>query len=103
MALHALQMRGMMARPVSTNMCSRAAFVVIGGLAFANAILMLSHKYEYIMYCYYKQDGPEDKFSLDAVAPRLTELLGQECKMAPDCKGDAVNSLVSSNIHLMLY
>lgn len=40
--------------------------------------------------------GPEDKYSLDAVAPRLTELLGQECKMAPDCKGDAVNEMVNA-------
>jgi hypothetical protein len=40
------------------------------------------------------QSGPEDKFSLNAVAPRLTELLGQECKMAPDSKGAAVADLV---------
>merc|ERR1719433_2500797 len=36
------------------------------------------------------KDGPEDKFSLGPVAPRLTELLGTEVKMAPDCIGDAV-------------
>jgi phosphoglycerate kinase len=42
------------------------------------------------------KSGPEDKFSLDAVAPRLTELLGQECKMAPDCKGPIVLEMVNS-------
>jgi len=42
------------------------------------------------------KSGPEDKFSLDAVAPRLTELLGQECKMAPDCKGAEVQSMVDA-------
>merc|ERR1719310_617786 len=31
------------------------------------------------------KDGPEDKFSLGPVAPRLSELLGKEVKMAPDC------------------
>jgi phosphoglycerate kinase len=40
------------------------------------------------------KNGPEDKFSLAPAAARLTELLGQECKMAPDCKGDAVKSMV---------
>lgn len=33
--------------------------------------------------------GPEDKFSLGPVAPRLSELLGKEVTMAPDCIGDA--------------
>jgi len=42
------------------------------------------------------KNGPEDKFSLSAVAPRLTELLGQECKMAPDCKGAEVKAMVDS-------
>eukprot|EP00611_Tribonema_gayanum_P030332 TRINITY_DN83_c0_g2_i4.p1 TRINITY_DN83_c0_g2~~TRINITY_DN83_c0_g2_i4.p1 ORF type:complete len:456 (-),score=190.43 TRINITY_DN83_c0_g2_i4:265-1539(-) len=42
------------------------------------------------------KDGPEDKFSLDAVAPRLSQLLGVECKMAPDCKGDAVAAMVDA-------
>ncbi|CAM9726844.1 unnamed protein product [Ectocarpus sp. 4 AP-2014] len=36
------------------------------------------------------KDGPEDKFSLGPVAERLTELLGKDCKMAPDCVGDEV-------------
>lgn len=40
--------------------------------------------------------GPEEKFSLKPVAGRLTELLGKECKMAPDCIGDDVGSMVSS-------
>ena len=43
-----------------------------------------------------QQSGPEDKFSLDAVAPRLTELLGQECKMAKDCIGEETTGLVNS-------
>ncbi|CAM9739371.1 unnamed protein product [Discosporangium mesarthrocarpum] len=40
------------------------------------------------------KDGPEDKFSLEPVAGRLTELLGKECKMAPDCIGDEVSAMV---------
>lgn len=42
------------------------------------------------------KSGPEDKFSLKPVASRLTELLGKECKMAPDCIGDEVGSMMSS-------
>merc|ERR1719267_168539 len=42
------------------------------------------------------KEGPEDKFSLGPVAPRLTELLGTEVKMAPDCIGDAVKEVVDS-------
>lgn len=41
------------------------------------------------------KDGPEDKFSLGPVAERLTELLGRPVKMAPDCIGDGVASIVS--------
>merc|ERR1711966_51125 len=36
------------------------------------------------------KDGPEDKFSLSPVAPRLSELLGKDVVMAPDCIGDGV-------------
>nr|AAW79325.1 phosphoglycerate kinase [Isochrysis galbana] len=39
--------------------------------------------------------GPEDKFSLGPVAPRLSELLGKEVTMAPDCIGDAVADCVT--------
>jgi len=39
------------------------------------------------------KDGPEDKFSLAPVSARLTELLGTECVMAPDCVGDEVNKM----------
>lgn len=39
------------------------------------------------------KDGPEDKFSLAPVAARLTELLGKECKMAPDCIGADVAAI----------
>lgn len=41
------------------------------------------------------KDGPEDKFSLGPVATRLTELLGKNVTMAPDCVGDQVASIVS--------
>ncbi|CAM9151510.1 unnamed protein product [Choristocarpus tenellus] len=41
------------------------------------------------------KDGPEDKFSLGPVSTRLTELLGTECKMAPDCIGDEVSTMVN--------
>merc|ERR1719389_443309 len=36
------------------------------------------------------KSGPEDKFSLGPVAPRLSELLGKEVVMAPDCIGEGV-------------
>lgn len=42
------------------------------------------------------KDGPEDKFSLGPVADRLTELLGKDCKMAPDCIGDEVAAIANS-------
>merc|ERR1712127_681155 len=41
------------------------------------------------------KDGPEDKFSLGPVAPRLSELLGKDVVMAPDCIGDGVKECVS--------
>merc|ERR1712203_1262919 len=40
------------------------------------------------------KSGPEDKFSLGPVAPRLSELLGKEVAMAPDCIGDGVAECV---------
>merc|ERR1719199_474142 len=40
------------------------------------------------------KDGREDKFSLGPVAGRLTELLGKEVTMAPDCIGDGVADCV---------
>merc|ERR1719327_125107 len=42
------------------------------------------------------KDGPEDKFSLGPVAPRLSELLGKDVTMAPDCIGDAVAEKVGA-------
>jgi len=42
------------------------------------------------------KSGPEDKFSLGPVAPRLSELLGKEVVMAPDCIGDGVKACVDS-------
>lgn len=40
------------------------------------------------------KDGPEDKFSLGPVATRLSELLGKDVTMAPDCIGDEVKAIV---------
>ena len=40
------------------------------------------------------KDGPEDKFSLGPCAERLSELLGQEVALAPDCIGDDVAKMV---------
>merc|ERR1719453_2981434 len=50
------------------------------------------------------KDGPEDKFSLGPCAPRLSELLGTEVMMGPDCIGDAVAEKVGamSNGDVML-
>merc|ERR1719277_2464331 len=42
------------------------------------------------------KDGPEDKFRLNPVVPRLTELLGQEVGKADDCIGDAVTAKVDA-------
>merc|ERR1719235_2527152 len=42
------------------------------------------------------KSGPEDKFSLAPVAPRLSELLEKDVVMAPDCIGDAVAGCVDS-------
>jgi phosphoglycerate kinase len=39
-------------------------------------------------------DGPEDKFSLGPCAERMTELLGQDVTLAPDCIGDEVAKIV---------
>ncbi|KAG8462913.1 hypothetical protein KFE25_001686 [Diacronema lutheri] len=41
------------------------------------------------------KDGPEDKFSLAPCAVRMSELLGKEVVMAPDCIGDSVAALVA--------
>merc|ERR1711972_464292 len=40
------------------------------------------------------KSGPEDKFSLGPVAPRLSELLGKDVVMAPDCIGEGVKECV---------
>lgn len=41
------------------------------------------------------KNGPEDKFSLKPVTPRLSELLGQEVPLVSDCIGDAVATHVA--------
>jgi phosphoglycerate kinase len=53
-----------------------------------------------------KGEGPEDKFSLSPCAGRLAELLGKEVKMAPDCIGEKVKSMVDAmkvRSHLYLH
>jgi len=40
------------------------------------------------------KDGPEDKFSLGPCAERMSELLGQDVTLAPDCIGDEVAKIV---------
>merc|ERR1712032_114241 len=42
------------------------------------------------------KDGPEDKFSLAPCAARMGELLGKEVKLAPDCIGEEVATMVSA-------
>merc|ERR1711885_107893 len=39
-------------------------------------------------------DGPEDKFSLSPAAERMSEILGQDVTLAPDCIGDEVAKIV---------
>merc|ERR1712166_826670 len=41
------------------------------------------------------KDGPEDKFSLAPCATRMSELLGGDVTLAPDCIGDAVGKIVA--------
>ena len=41
------------------------------------------------------KDGPEPKFSLAPVAPRLSELLGQDVPLLSDCIGPAVADVIS--------
>merc|ERR1719261_1197973 len=41
------------------------------------------------------KDGPEDKFSLGPCAERMTEYIGSEVKLAPDCVGDEVSAMVN--------
>merc|ERR1711998_516448 len=40
------------------------------------------------------KEGPEDKFSLGPCAERMSEYIGSEVKLAPDCIGDEVTSMV---------
>merc|ERR1711990_1431448 len=40
------------------------------------------------------KDGPEDKFSLSPAAERMSEILGQDVTLAPDCIGDEVAKIV---------
>jgi phosphoglycerate kinase len=41
------------------------------------------------------KDGPEDKFSLGPCAARMSELLGKEVPLAPDCIGEEVTKMVN--------
>merc|ERR1711937_46523 len=47
------------------------------------------------------KDGPEDKFRLNPVVPRLTELLGQEVGKADDCIGDEVDAMSDGEILIL--
>lgn len=40
------------------------------------------------------KEGPEDKFSLGPCAERMSEYIGSEVKLAPDCIGDEVATMV---------
>lgn len=42
------------------------------------------------------KNGPEEKFSLSPCATRMSELLGNDVTIAPDCIGDDVSAIVSS-------
>merc|ERR1712176_541201 len=42
------------------------------------------------------KDGPEDKFRLNPVVPRLSELLGMDVGKADDCIGDEVTAKVNA-------
>jgi len=44
-----------------------------------------------------RPDGKEDKFSLAPCAERMSELLGQEVILAPDCIGDEVAKIVDGS------
>merc|ERR1719194_305102 len=41
-------------------------------------------------------EGPEDKFSLGPCAERMTEYIGSEVKLAPDCIGEEVAAIVDA-------
>merc|ERR1712241_1194213 len=43
-----------------------------------------------------RPDGKEDKFSLAPCAERMSELLGQDVTLAPDCIGDEVAKIVDA-------
>jgi len=51
------------------------------------------------------KEGPEPKFSLAPVAPRLSELLGKEVKLLSDCVGpavaDATDSMADGDVCLL--
>lgn len=42
------------------------------------------------------KNGPTDEFSLAPCATRLSELLGQDVPLAPDCIGDEVSAMVNA-------
>lgn len=42
------------------------------------------------------KNGPEEKFSLRPCADRMSELLGKEVKLAPDCIGNKVTAMVEA-------
>lgn len=42
------------------------------------------------------KDGPEDKFSLGPCAERMTEYIGSEVKLAPDCIGEETAKMIDA-------
>ena len=68
---------------VSQHAC--VALTRVTGPSAALQVLLTSHLGR-------PKDGPEDKFRLNPVVPRLSELLGKAVQKADDCIGEAVTS-----------
>jgi len=68
----------------------RAALPTIQKILQSNArLILMSHLGR-------PKSGPEAKYSLMPAATRLTELLGRDVEMAPDCVGSDVEAMVNS-------
>ena len=77
-------------RKITDDTRVRAAVPTLKYLVDAGAkVLLTSHLGR-------PKSGPEDKFRLDPVVPRLSELLGSNVKKVDDCVGDTVKSAVST-------
>ena len=77
-------------RKITDDTRVRAAVPTLKYLVDAGAkVLLTSHLGR-------PKSGPEDKFRLDPVVPRLSELVGSTVKKVNDCVGDTVKSAVST-------